>query len=688
MSQFDLESQYNQTLQNTVGKSQQERDKELIRNRTTDPNTDWASRGVSGHRFAGFQELSNVPTLDEETKQTLSPIIGNYTEGGKDLAGYYGKYNPYEQSQAQEWLGSQGLKPTQAAWDNDLERVFGKVPKAYGSAYLGKDANDVTTQPGLEAEFQKYGLQNVSSKFNPELAGLVPDYTKDLFNFKNQQYKKGDLDTYSWQDGPSLEQTVSDLYNQYFTSRTGKYIDTPMWSQNANGFGYVRNQAPDYEAPLFHMSSDNDPQEHQSMYFGGDQPEDFNARYQYYNSYDKSDKTRYNTQEEANQAYRSKLDRDLFGKVDTDAERWELLSQLRSGKDLSNTHSYTADPNSPYRASQNLAAEYTIGNNISDAISGQDALLGARRLMDSKGNIVGYSGAMPTVEQNQWDLDEKYKSGSGWMRSGREFRDVGNQAVGAQFNNPDWWQQNAKNNNGNWYLDAINAANNPGYTNIDAYNRQTADWERKPSGASQYAPAIAKAVMSFMNPAFGAFVNTMSSGLNGGNWGKAIGQGALSYAGSELGNLYGGDVGGALNLSGDMAKSVGSSLIGGGVGLAGNAILGNKTDWRSALANVLGSAAGGAVGDFAGNSLGDLTNVATGAVKGLTSGTVSHLFSPKNTSGDDIAMRTATGAISGLGNLFAPADASRSEKKSYNDTAKTLSELGNTAYKLSKQRKQ
>ena len=71
---MDLQSQYDLVKQNSIGKSQQETLRDLRRSPTTDPNTDWSSRGVSGYRGAGYQEVnpSQMPIMDDETRGILS----------------------------------------------------------------------------------------------------------------------------------------------------------------------------------------------------------------------------------------------------------------------------------------------------------------------------------------------------------------------------------------------------------------------------------------------------------------------------------------------------------------------------------------------------------------------------------------------------------------------------------------
>jgi hypothetical protein len=95
---MDLQSQYAQTLQDTIGKSQSERLRDMRRNQTT-ANTDWSQRqvGEGAKRFSGFQEVnpSEMPNLSGDVQSFIKPFTGQYDEGGRTVHGYYGDVNPY-----------------------------------------------------------------------------------------------------------------------------------------------------------------------------------------------------------------------------------------------------------------------------------------------------------------------------------------------------------------------------------------------------------------------------------------------------------------------------------------------------------------------------------------------------------------------------------------------------------------
>ena len=143
---MDLQSQYNQTLQNTIGQSQAERLRQT-RQQQSIANTDWQQRGVGegAKRMAGFQEInpSAMPHMSDETRSFIQPLLGNYQEGGKQVEGYYGSDNPYTQSGLENILKDQGYARAPSTLSEQFKSVGLKLPNAYGQDYYNASHEDV-----------------------------------------------------------------------------------------------------------------------------------------------------------------------------------------------------------------------------------------------------------------------------------------------------------------------------------------------------------------------------------------------------------------------------------------------------------------------------------------------------------------------------------------------------------------
>jgi len=135
---MDLQAQYEQTLQNTIGKSQRDRLQE-VRKQQTLANTDWSQRGVGqgAQRMAGFQEVnpSSMPNMSDETRSFIKPLLGTYQEGGRDVEGFYGKENPYTQGGLESILTGQGYARAPASLEEQFKYAGLKLPNAYGQNY-------------------------------------------------------------------------------------------------------------------------------------------------------------------------------------------------------------------------------------------------------------------------------------------------------------------------------------------------------------------------------------------------------------------------------------------------------------------------------------------------------------------------------------------------------------------------
>ena len=143
---MDLQSQYNQTLQNTIGQSQAERLRQT-RQQQSIANTDWQQRGVGegAKRMAGFQEVnpSQMPNMSSDTRSFIQPLLGNYQEGGRQVEGYYGKDNPYTQGGLENILTGQGYARAPSSLGEQFKSVGLKLPNAYGQDYYNASHEDV-----------------------------------------------------------------------------------------------------------------------------------------------------------------------------------------------------------------------------------------------------------------------------------------------------------------------------------------------------------------------------------------------------------------------------------------------------------------------------------------------------------------------------------------------------------------
>jgi hypothetical protein len=210
----------------------------------------------------------------------------------------------------------------------------------------------------------------------------------------------------------------------------------------------------------------------------------------------------------------------------------------------------------------------------------------------------------------------------------------------------------------------------------------TADDLDKLSGSfHKYMPALTMAALSAMAPAAGAIASTAQSGLNTGNWGQALGKGALAYAGGELAGAYGGDLAGAFGGSSELANSIAQGAIRAGVNTVGNAALGNGVDWKGGLANLVAGAAGGALGGFAGDTVGGgLGKVVGGATRGLTTSALSN-YLKGDTPGINTAIDTFAGAAGGLKGLFSNTNEDKPKINGPTSLAQTLKGMNNASTK-------
>lgn len=187
---MDLQSQYNQTLQNTIGQSQAERLRQT-RQQQSIANTDWQQRGVGegAKRMAGFQEInpSAMPNMSSDTRSFIQPLLGNYQEGGKQVEGYYGSDNPYTQGGLESLLGKQGYARAPSSLGEQFKSVGLKLPNAHGQDYYNASHEDVGNkisayQQQNALRQQQQAQQSARQKQIDELYSLVTASTADWQN--------------------------------------------------------------------------------------------------------------------------------------------------------------------------------------------------------------------------------------------------------------------------------------------------------------------------------------------------------------------------------------------------------------------------------------------------------------------------------------------------------------------------
>ena len=175
---MDLQSQYNQTLQNTIGQSQAERLRQT-RQQQSIANTDWQQRGVGegAKRMAGFQEVnpSAMPNMSDETRSFIQPLLGNYQEGGKQVEGYYGSDNPYTQGGLESLLSKQGYARAPSSLGEQFKSVGLKLPNAYGQDYYNASHEDVGNKISAyqnEQAVKRQQQSDVQNQVNTFINGL------------------------------------------------------------------------------------------------------------------------------------------------------------------------------------------------------------------------------------------------------------------------------------------------------------------------------------------------------------------------------------------------------------------------------------------------------------------------------------------------------------------------------------
>jgi len=254
----------------------------------------------------------------------------------------------------------------------------------------------------------------------------------------------------------------------------------------------------------------------------------------------------------------------------------------------------------------------------------------------------------------------------------------------------DWGKNSAKYTGGYW----LNSnGSNRGVTYNPSIGFGESDFDHAATGFNKWMPGITLGVLGGMfggagaalggaagstgaavgQAIGGALPSTIATGAQTGDWGKALGTGAVSALGGGLAGMYGGDLSKLMNMS----PSAAQGLIKAGVGLAGNGLMGKEVNWKDALTNATSGTLAPIMGNFAGEAVGgDLGKVVGGAATKFTGSALNNILKGKDL---DIgtAISTLQGAAGGLGGLFSN---TKDDKQSVNgptSLARTLQGVKN-----------
>jgi len=168
---MDLQTQYDKTLQNTIGQSQRQRN-EALRQSQGDV-TDWSKRGASGFRGAGFNEVnpSTMPAMDDVTRSNLSPILGTYQEGGQNREGYYGDLNPYTVEGALKYASNVGFTDADTTLQQQAKETGQTLPSIFGHSLANEAARTWGKDYGNWKQQQEQLKQQQTQQQN---GGFIP----------------------------------------------------------------------------------------------------------------------------------------------------------------------------------------------------------------------------------------------------------------------------------------------------------------------------------------------------------------------------------------------------------------------------------------------------------------------------------------------------------------------------------
>jgi len=237
---MDLQSQYNQTLQNTIGQSQAERLRQT-RQQQSIANTDWQQRGVGegAKRMAGFQEVnpSAMPNMSDETRSFIQPLLGNYQEGGRQVEGYYGKDNPYTQGGLETILTGQGYARAPSSLGEQFKSVGLKLPNAYGQDYYNASHEDVGNKISAyqnEQTIKRAEYDRQLSQYNQQKAAY--DQQKTLYDQQQSQIQAQQA---------AKQKQIDDLYSKVTASTAdwqSRYGPAKASIEKYTGYGFTPGQ--------------------------------------------------------------------------------------------------------------------------------------------------------------------------------------------------------------------------------------------------------------------------------------------------------------------------------------------------------------------------------------------------------------------------------------------------------------
>ena len=616
---MDLQSQYNQTLQDTIGRSQRERNIALRQAQEQEQGTSqlsnvpgassWSNRGTSGFRGAGFQEVanSNVPQAQiQATKDTFGPsTAGGYVEGGKNLEGFYGEVNPYSTEGSNQLFSKAGFSNLGQASSMDLTYVnlipelsnnlmkyegVGNAGNLYGRN--GADPRNIVVQQGPTLQDSLSSRYN--SLVNPTHTKLWKDYTNPLpdsvYDSSPDNIFIGNTRTLNAEKLAAAGfRNKNDSYA--FTSEGG-YDSTPQYEQQYDGFNFDGNN--------------------------------------------------YNSMAEAQGAKAVKLEQ-LLGT--TKAQQSEFLSQLLTQGGITG---------------RNLGERGSFGgNNQNDVISGDlQKLFGSKDITyngKNYGTILDMAGYKDPL-QSQWSESNTNTKHKWYATKTTTSWDRGSSNLYRSLNNPDWWSQNAKNlGGGQVLLTPEQLASSPGFSSVDNYVRDSGS---KTQQQTILRPLVA-AVGNYFVPGLGSALNAIysySKGDSGGgrNWLKSAG---MSYLGGYLNTAGAGEYIGSSDVT-DLGTTAGNAIVAGGMGGLGAALQGGNT--KNVLTGIASGASGVGLGDLtgdlgktfsdfgmpvsAGKAVGDF-------ITGAGSNLASNLFN-KNTNQEILQAALSSGIGSSLGGLY------------------------------------
>ena len=182
---MDLQTQYDKTLQNTIGQSQRQRNEALRQSQSG--TTDWEQRGASGFRGAGYNEVnpSTMPAMDETTRGYLAPILGTYKEGGQNREGYYGDLNPYTVEGALKYASNAGFTGADSTLQQQAKETGQTLPSIFGHSLAneaartwGKDYGNWKQQQAetqRQYEAQQAEANRIPNQINAMRSSIVPD---------------------------------------------------------------------------------------------------------------------------------------------------------------------------------------------------------------------------------------------------------------------------------------------------------------------------------------------------------------------------------------------------------------------------------------------------------------------------------------------------------------------------------